>query len=265
MGVFMGENLKNEIMGQSRHLFIYGYESEKRTDFLKSLEDDFDIVVERDSPIVIYMHDYYLPKVDISGDIDKFRLHQVNRERFNIALIKNILTRIKSKSDLLKDENVLTFLKRLSSITSDSSSYTNLEDFEKDLISSLDFYSLYHDKLVMGNSTLPNISDVKIPFIMPEMLVSKIKKMLVNNSYFGIIIDGKNDFSLETYKLVNGYVTRRINSDLSMKVVTEPEKWVTYYDNSGEFAEAVHDYGIVELDSSYSDHTKKMIKKYKVE
>ena len=117
----------------------------------------------------------------------------------------------------------------------------------------------------MGNSSLPNISDVKIPFIMPEMLVSKIKKMLVNNSYFGIIIDGKNDFSLETYKLVNGYVTRRINSDLSMKVVTEPEKWVTYYDNSGEFAEAVHDYGIVELDSSYSDHTKKMMKKYKVE
>lgn len=40
IGVFMGENLKNEIMGQSRHLFIYGYESKERTDFLKSLEDD---------------------------------------------------------------------------------------------------------------------------------------------------------------------------------------------------------------------------------
>ena len=89
--------------------------------------------------------------------------------------------------------------------------------------------------------------------------------MIVNKSYFGIIIDGSNDFSLETYKLVNGYVTRRINGDLSMKVVTDPEKWYTYYDNGGEFAEAVHDYGIVELDSSYSDRTKKMMKKYKVE
>ena len=80
------------------------------------------------------MHDYYLPKVDISGDIDKLRLHQVNRERFNIVLIKNILTRIKFKSDLLKDENVLTFLKRLSSITSDFSSYTSLEDLNDNFI-----------------------------------------------------------------------------------------------------------------------------------
>ena len=100
---------------------------------------------------------------------------------------------------------------------------------------------------------------------MPDMVIPKIKKMLVNNSYFGIIIDGSSDFSLETYKLVNSYVTRRINSDLSMKVVTDPEKWVTYYDNSGEYAEAIHDYGIIELDSSYSVLTKKMMKKYQVE
>ncbi len=261
----MDENLKNEIIGQSRHQFIYGYESDARTSFLKSFEDDFDVVVGEDSPIAIYMKDYYFPKVCISDGIDKFRLHQVSREYFNLALIRNIITRIKSKSDLLYDENILKFLTQLSIITSDHSSYISLDDFEKDLINSLEFYSLYHDRLVSGSSSLPNIVDVKIPFVMPEMVISKIKKMIVNKSYFGIIIDGNSDFSTDTYKLVNGYVTRRINSDLSMKVVTDPEKWFTYYDNGGEFAEAVHDYGIVELDSSYSDHTKKMIKKYKVE
>lgn len=261
----MGENLKNEIIGQSRHLFIYGYESDERTSFLKSLEEDFDVVIGEDKPIAIYMKDYYFPKVDISEDIDKFRLHQVSREYFNLSLVRNILTRIKSKSDMLSNENILKFLNQLSSITSDHSSYSNLDDFENDLVSSQEFYSLYHDKLISGSSSLPNICDVKVPFVMPDMLVSKIKRMIVNKSYFGIIIDGSNDFSLETYKLVNGYVTRRINSDLSMKVVTDPEKWYTYYDNGGEFAEAVHDYGIVELDSSYSDHTKRMMKKYKVE
>ena len=261
----MGELLKDEIMNQSRHLFIYGYENDERTSFLKSLESDFDVVVGLDKPIAIYMKEYYFPKTDISLDVDKFRIHQVSRERFNIAIVKNIITRIKSNSSLLEDENILKFLNRISSITSDDSSYSNLDDFEKDLISSLEFYSLYYEKLISGSNSLPSISEVKIPFIMPDMVIPKIKKMLVNNSYFGIIIDGSGDFSLETYKLVNGYVTRRINSDLSMKVVTDPEKWITYYDNSGEYAEAVHDYGIIELDSSYSELTKRMMKKYQVE
>lgn len=261
----MGEYLKDEIMRQSRHQFIYGYESDERSSFLKSLEKDYDIEINVDSPMAIYMEDYYFPKMELDDEVDCFRIYQVSREYFNIALIKNIISRIKSKTNLLEDENVLKFLNRLSSITSDHSCYTNLDDFEKDLVSSLDFYSLYRDKLIIGSSSLPNILDVKIPFIMPEMIVSKIKNMLVNKSYFGIIVDGNSEFSLDTYKLVNGYVTRIINSDLSMKVVTDPGKWITYYDNSGEFAEAVHDYGIVELDSSYSDHTKKIMKKYKVE
>lgn len=260
----MDENLKNEIIGQSRHQFIYGYESDARTSFLKSFEDDFGVVVGEDSPIAIYMKDYYFPKVYISDGIDKFRLHQVSREYFNLALIRNIITRIKSKSDLLSDENILKFLTQLSIITSDHSSYISLDDFEKDLISSIEFYSLYHDRLVSGSSSLPNICDVKIPFIMPDMIVPKIKKMLVNKSYFGIIIDGNSDFSIDTYKLVNGYVTRRINSDLSMKVVTDPEKWMTYYDNSGQYAESVHDYGVVEFDNSYSEYTKKLMKRYEI-
>lgn len=264
LGGYMGEYLKDEIMRQSRHQFIYGYDNEGRSLFSKSLEGDFDVVVGIDKPIAIYMKDYYFPRVELSSDVDLFRLHQVHREYFNLALIKNIISRVKLKSSLLDDENVLKFLRSLSIVTSDDSSYTSLDDFEKDLISSLEFYSLYHDKLVSKDDSLPSIQEVKVPFIMPDMIVPKIKKMLVNNSYFGIIVDKNINFSIDTHKMINSYVTRRINSDLSMKVVTDPEKWMTYYDNSGQYAESVHDYGVVEFDNSYSEYTKKLMKRYEI-
>lgn len=260
----MVEYLKKEIMEQSRHQFIYGYDNDERTSFLKSLEDDYPIVVGCNRPIAIYMKDYSLPVIEHSCDIDRFRLSQVNREYFNLILIKNIISRIKDNQSLLNDENTFKFLKQLYVVTSDRSSYDSFDSFDKDLDSSLAFYLSYYKDLLDGKDILPNINDVKIPFMMPDMIVPKIKKMLVNDSYFGIIIDKNMDYTLDTFKVINSYVSKRINGDLSMKVSCEPGKWKTYYDIVGEFIESTHDYGIVEFDDSYSKHTKELIKKYSI-
>ena len=260
----MNEYLKKEIMEQSRHQFIYGYDTLEKCLAFKSLEEDYPVKVNENSPIAVYMKGFSLPKRDIDFDVDKFRLQQVSREYFNLALVKNIISRIKDNQSLLSDEIFSKVLRQLCIVTSDKSSYDSFDDFSKDLESSLSFYLSYYKDLLGGKEILPNINDVKIPFMMPDMIVPRIKKMLVNNSYFGIIIDQNSSFCLNTYKIVNDYVGRRINSDLSFKVVTDPRCWSTYYDTNGEFIESIHDYGIVELDDSYSQHTKELMKKYKM-
>lgn len=61
---------------------------------------------------------------------------------------------------------------------------------------------------------------------------------------------------------INGYVTRRINSDISMKVACDPNEWMTYYDTTGILAENVHDYGVIELDNSLQIYTEQLKKQY---
>ena len=45
-----------------------------------------------------------------------------------------------------------------------------------------------------------------------------------------------------------------------MKIATEPDDWETYRDVNGQFIEAVHDYGTIELDNSLEDNMRRLIK-----
>lgn len=259
----MNDYLKKEIMEQIRHQFIYGYDNIDRTIFIKSLEDYYPINVNCDNPMAIYMENYYLSMNEAkNNDVDKFILMRVNREYFNISIIVNIIESILNQKSLNLDSvSVSNFLRRINFISCDNSSFCSLEDLLMELNISLEFYLLYYNNLIEGKSSLPNVNDIKIPFIMPDMIVPKIKKLLNNNSFFGIIIDSGDSLSLNTIKIINGYIARRINGDLSIKVVCEPGKWLTYYDENGMLVESIHDYGDVYLDDSFSNYTKSLIKK----
>ena len=58
--------------------------------------------------------------------------------------------------------------------------------------------------------------------------------------------------ALETFQFSNG--------DISVKVVTESDAWDTFITSNGVFVEYIHDYGIIELDDSYKNDKKKLIK-----
>lgn len=259
----MSEYLKKEIMEQSRHHMIYGYDTPSRSDFINFLESSYPVVSDRDEPIAIKMVDYDLPKIEMVDFVDKFRVQQISREYFNLSMMKNIIKRI-IDDGVLDGERLEKFLNQLSSITSDDSSYSSLDDFYKDLNDSLLFYLDGYKKMFSDSAFSLDFRNVKVPFVMPGMIVPKVKKMLNNGSYFGIIIDKHDDLSLNAVRMVNGYLSKRINSDISMKVFCEPDKWPTYYDMTGMLVEATHDYGVVEIDNSYSEYTKKLMKRYEI-
>lgn len=65
--------------------------------------------------------------------------------------------------------------------------------------------------------------------------------------------------SLESYKAINNLIGSRINRDVSVNILTEPDTWKTYVDQQGQFIESTHDYENVEYDDSSRKHLMKMM------
>lgn len=170
-------------------------------------------------------------------------------------MLKNIIERI-IKLDI-DPERLNKFLKKMSEYTIDHSQIHSLEEYNRELNLSIQYYLKYYDKLLKDSSE--KIDETKIQFSMIEFIIKDIKKLLDNNSYFGIIIDKKDDFSIGTIKTINDLIGSRINSYLSVKVACEPEKWPSYYDNNGILVEPIHDYDEISFDDSFPKYMKKLV------
>ena len=258
----MTEYQKQEIMGQSRHQFIYGYDSEERTQFLKSLVDDYPIKMDENSPMAIYMDEFALPNIEIKNEnIDKIRLCTISREYLNFSIAYNIMDQLRKQVDIEKinnrNEEFLDFINRILMRRSNSK-ITSYDEFCKILNESRNFYSKYYQQYILDDVKNMDIDSLKIQFLVLDMLINHLKEMLNNNSYFGIIIDSKNSMPMISTNAINGLIASRINRNLSMKVSCQIENWQSYYDLNGVIVEYVHDYGIVELDDNYSKHVKQI-------
>ena len=117
--------------------------------------------------------------------------------------------------------------------------------------------------LVMDYRNLP-ISDV----FLQEGYMKQFKKLINNSSYFALIIDQREKMPVVLQEAINGLVTKRITSYISVKVACNPNEWMTYYDIEGNFAEDPHDYTHIELDSNLQDSMKQkkkgFYKKYQI-
>lgn len=263
MGEYINkENLKSVIMGQSRHQFIYGYDNEKRKSFLQELDREFPIKVDCNLPMAIYLNEFGLPKVSMyDGQLDENRIDILSREYLSFAIASAIL--LKSKDDVdvdLLNSKIVKLLNIVNkhSINPGYSEISSLDDLIKVLEQSKEFYKTYYVDYMQNGKSDKSIDDIPLPFLQLESFISQYKEVLNNESYFGIIVDKGHDISLSSTKAVNFLVGARINSDISMKVVVEPDKWDSYIDANGQYVQAVHDYGIVELDDSQIEYVKRI-------
>lgn len=106
------------------------------------------------------------------------------------------------------------------------------------------------------------ISDI----YMQDSYMRKFKRLINNSSYFALIIEQKEKMPIVSQKAINGYVSKRINSDFSMKVACDINEWMTYYDTTGMLIESPHDYISLELDNNLEEYIeegkKEFYKKY---
>ena len=241
--------LKSEIMDQSRHLFVYGYHNETRTEFLQMLERDYPLILDTNKPVALYLNHFGLrshekttnPLVEI-----------IAREYLNMIIMEKIIKKI----GLLNNQDINNKIIRIFRLMSQEK-IESLSDILKQLQRSKEFYA----KVYLEDSVdTISMNEIPIPFMQLEMLIKDLKEIMNIDSYFGIIMDKKETISHDSIRSINDLIGSRINKDISIKVATEPWDWNTYIGSNGQYIEYPHDYGIVELDHSYQAYMKKLKK-----
>ena len=256
------EYLKKEIMDQSRHLFIFGYNNQERSNFLQSLENDYPFTNELSNPIALYFDSFGLPKIETDlKNRNSYMLQAMSREYLSFLIASKILEKtIEYNYDNLDDK--LSWLINLTNMNK-SQNYGEIvcvKDLLNEFKISRDFYYNSYINYVKGLIENISIDDIAIPFLDLEMFVNQYKMCMDMQSYFGIILDKKNNISTLSVQAINNFIGARINGDISIKVAIEPDDWKTYLGVNGQYIEAIHDYGTVELDDSY---TKRLAKSKK--
>ena len=258
------EYLRKTIMEQSRHQFIYSYNDDRRKLFLQKLDSEYPVVMDCNNPMCIYLNEFGLPKVPMEFEaLDNNRIDILSREYLSFTIAHAILE--KSKNNI--DNNLLNSrIRRLLDLINkydlngDYKEITSLDELISVLKQSKSFYMSYYLEYIKTGKETMSISELPIPFLQLESFVSQYKRALNNKSHFGIVLDKYDDILLESTKAVNLFVSSRINSNISMKIVLEPDNWDTYITPNGQYAEAIHDYGIIELDDSRTEYVKQLKK-----
>lgn len=258
------EYLKKQIMEQSRHLFIYGYNNEHRTQFLKSLEKKYPIIFDSNKPIALYFDSLGFPKVDADlNNNDSHLIHTMSREYLYFTIASKILLEsMENDKEILNNRltKLISLINRNKNIG--HAEIETADDLLKEIETSRNFY--YENYLNYVNGLIKNIpvNDITVPFLQLEMFISKYKEAMNIDSYFGIIFDKKGQQAINSTQAINNLIGGRINKDISVKAVIEPNDWETYYDANGQYIEATHDYGTVEMDNSFQNHIKTLKKNF---
>ena len=256
MNIINEDYLVESIIGQSRHQFIYGNDEIVRTRIIEKLVQTNPIISDENIPVAIHIKDLFLPTTPEKKNNDIKSKH-LNEEFFTYSVIYDIIQELK-KQDI--DKQRMTRLFDIISrffINKKDLKINSIDDLITITSESKDYYKeAYNYYLNTGNDLISK--DVLLSYFKLDLFINELKSLLNNNSYIGLIFDNKDDITKETKKIINSLVGRRINKDISVKVMTAPEKWDTYLTLSNNIIEEIHDYGVVELDESYKKYTKSL-------
>lgn len=261
-GEVMNEYTRRRVMEEERHQFIYGYNTEERHRFLKGLESAYPILTDSTEPAAIYMKDFSLPlSKPTNKTINSENSRLIASKFLDFSISENIIRRIleqeKLNTSMSKINDLLERINRLYGNRKHQQS-RSLEELKSILAESRKMYSNYYAEYLQGNQSYLDTDSLTIPFINAIDVAAKTKQTLSIDSYYGLIFEQDERMPLVSYQAINGFVTRRCNGDLSIKVATTPDAWQTFYDLNGTLAEKIHDYGTVELDDCVKQYTKKM-------
>ena len=260
-GYLNEEYLKKEIMEQSRHLFIYGYDNDYRSKFLQNMESDYPVTIDSNKPVALYFNSLGLPKIDTNlKGIDTYLIHSMSREYLYSVILSKILERSMEIDEATLNNRLSRLISLINRVNvNKNNGYKGIEtvsDLLKEMNNTKSFYLKNYINYSKGLTKNISVNNISIPFLQLGIFVSEYKEAMNIDSHIGIIFDKKSPLAISSTQAINSLINGRINKDISVKVVIEPNNWDSYRTTNGRFIEDIHDYGTVELDDSYEKHIK---------
>lgn len=257
----MNEYVKRMIVEQAWHQFLYGYNTDERSSFLRDMVEMYPVKIDNIEPVAVYVEDYSLPFVENQVKGDSYQVKTIAREYTSIVLVLAIVEQTMRQIEIEKlNDKMRAFIEAVNRVMINPGfdKIENLNEFVTVLKDAKKFYSDEYVKLLQTGKFQGDISSLKLSFVDLNFFVNYYKKALNMNSHFSILIDQQRTGSFISQQAINGIITKRCTGDISMKVACRPDEWKTYYDLTGMFAESVHDYSVVELDDSFPKYVKEL-------
>lgn len=230
----------DRVVWESRHKFVYyDYES---INLLRLVQYDYPAVIETDAPIVVYILDEGLPKVDTELKLDKDVIKSFHGRYYELLIFLEIINKI---ADNIDNDELNKRLERLFKLCARIGREEEIDGIKTLRNLLIESKNMYKDAYIeyMETGKLDFYDKVPIPFIMMDNLLEMLKKNIGLKKYFSILLDLGTDSSIYTCMAINSYIASRCNGYLSMNVLVDKyDKWKYYYASNGQFIQNVHDY-----------------------
>ena len=228
----------DNIVLESRHKFVYYDENNKNK--ILDMISRYPARIDSDSPILVYVQDDGLPKIDNKLGLNKDKIKSIHNNYYSLLIFFSII------DTLIKNIDIDILNSRLKR-TFEFCSYNNKEEIrdvvtlrDKLLKSKNDYRDAYIKYMETGELDL--FDKLEIPFVIIDSLVENLKQEISLMENFSLLLDLGNDLSIYNYMSVNNYIASRCNGYLSMNVLCGDNEWGYYYTSNGQFIEYVHDY-----------------------
>lgn len=259
----MNKIMEEQIMSHKFHEFLYGYNTEERTNFLRAMEEHYPITYEKNAPMAIYLEPYGISVCERDKELldreKSLMLGITSREYLKNLIAYNIISHIENNSIVMGqiENEMLDFLNSYQFDRKEKVS--SVQNYLKELREILSICQENYSSILLNGTAHPQMYDFPSDFFNIEQFGKAIKKILNNNGQFNIIVDHHKQITLKSANAIMSIVNSRCAGTICMKVATDLENWPTYHDLNGCFVENIHDYSIVELDESYQKTLDKRI------
>ena len=237
----------DRVIWESRHKFVY-YDYETK-DLFTDLGYSYPVSIDCENPIVVYLIDWGLPKVDTKLKLDKDIIQLFHDRYYELLIFLEIINTI---TDNIDNDELNKRLGRLFKLCSSIGKREDIKDIKVLRSLLIDSKNIYKDAYIeyMETGKCDFYDRVPIPFIMMDNLVELVKKSIGLKKYFSILVDLPDNVSRYNCMAINNYIASRCNGYLSINVMLDKyDKWNCYYASNGQFIQDVHDYTEVDCTS----------------
>lgn len=237
----------DRVVLESRHKFVY-YDNNK--DKILDMVSRYPARIDSDSPILVYIKDNGLPKMDNKLGLNKYKIKSIHNNYYSLLIFFSIIdTLIRDIDiDVLNSRLKRTFKFCSFNIKEKIRDVVTLRD--KLLKSKNDYRDAYIKYMETGKLDL--FDKIEIPFIIVDSSVEDLKEEIRLKEHFSLLLEIGADLSIYNYMAVNNYIASRCNGYLSMNVLCRDNEWGCYYTSNGQFIEYVHDYTEIMDEKTYS-------------